>query len=209
MVRDEYVFAFMAVFAVFFAGALQAGYSIPGEGLADDARGHEPIEVPEPPEERHTVPNNDEFRKWVEFYIHLEVNDFRRTYALSPLEFDAGLREIARSHSLDMAENGYYDHYDAEGDGPSDRYDESGYRCNSGAAENINIVYYGKLVETNYGNGIRYTDAEEAATGIVYEWMNSSGHRRNVLDEDFDQEGIGIYYAGGENNSIYATQNFC
>ncbi|MDA0263336.1 MAG: hypothetical protein O2803_04150 [Chloroflexi bacterium] len=37
--------------------------------------------------------------------------------------------------------------------------------------------------------------------------MNSPGHRQNIVNEEFDRQGIGT--AVGEDESVYITQNFC
>jgi hypothetical protein len=47
------------------------------------------------------------------------------------------------------------------------------------------------------------TLAQDAVTG----WMNSPGHRANLLDGGFTHIGIGV--ARGPNGEVYITQNFC
>ena len=41
---------------------------------------------------------------------------------------------------------------------------------------------------------------------MVNDWMESQGHRENILGRDYDQIGIGVKFS---NYEIYATQNFC
>jgi uncharacterized protein YkwD len=53
----------------------------------------------------------------------------------------------------------------------------------------------------------RYTNETDIGEAIVAQWMNSQGHRENILEPAWGNEGIGVTVApGGE---VYATQNFC
>jgi uncharacterized protein YkwD len=52
-----------------------------------------------------------------------------------------------------------------------------------------------------------YMTLERIASQTVNGWMNSPGHRENVLDKGYDREGIGV--AIGANEAVYVTQNFC
>ena len=48
---------------------------------------------------------------------------------------------------------------------------------------------------------------QEIAQSTVDGWMDSLDHRKNILDETFDQEGIGVVIA--EDDKVFITQNFC
>jgi uncharacterized protein YkwD len=48
---------------------------------------------------------------------------------------------------------------------------------------------------------------EEIASQVVNGWMNSPGHRENILNARYDREGIGI--AVSSDGKVYVTQNFC
>jgi ribosomal protein L37AE/L43A len=102
--------------------------------------------------------------------------------------------------------------------GMSDRYDRFGYECRveiSGdryttGAENIAYTRSDSNVQTesgleNYGN-----NETAIARGLVNQWMNSSGHRENILRSYWQSEGIGVAIedVNGETR-VYATQNFC
>jgi uncharacterized protein YkwD len=51
---------------------------------------------------------------------------------------------------------------------------------------------------------------EELAKGIVTQWMNSPGHRENILTPDWQREGLGIEATMQDGNiAVYATQNYC
>ena len=61
-------------------------------------------------------------------------------------------------------------------------------------------------------NGIKYTTAGEnvaygqkSAKEVMTAWMNSSGHRANILNADFSEIGIGVYY---KNGTYYWSQLF-
>jgi uncharacterized protein YkwD len=160
------------------------------------------------------TPLSDLDRGRVERRVHHHVNQRRADHGLAELEFDTDLREIARYHSEDMATNDYFSHTSPSGETMSDRYDEFGYDCRADAgdgtyytgSENIAYTYYDRRVQTDDGV-VRYTNADELAQGIVTGWMNSRGHRENILTEAWDDEGIGIVVTG--EGKVYATQNFC
>lgn len=150
----------------------------------------------------------------VEKLVHRYVNERRAAHDLETLAFDTELREIARYHSEDMAENDYFSHVSPSGETMSDRYDKFGYDCRAytsentyyTGAENIAYTYYDTDVRTENGTE-RYTNADELARGIVRGWMNSQGHRENILTAAWNNEGIGIAITSG--GKVYATQNFC
>ena len=51
-----------------------------------------------------------------------------------------------------------------------------------------------------------YSGVNAIATATVDSWMNSPGHRANILVSDWRSEGIGVAFSG---NEVYLTQNFC
>jgi uncharacterized protein YkwD len=53
----------------------------------------------------------------------------------------------------------------------------------------------------------KWNSLEEIANQAVTGWMNSEGHRKNILDDHFQQEGIGVAFS--TDNKIYVTENFC
>ena len=153
----------------------------------------------------------------IEFLVHEFTNEERLNHGLSQLEFDSEISQIARGHSFDMAQRGYFAHETPEGLSPSDRAAENGYSCQkmvglliySGIAENI---FQGHLFESYYTiNGeitsYEWNSEEEIAKITVDGWMNSPGHRENILTEIFDREGIGVEIT--HDHKIYVTQNFC
>ena len=52
-----------------------------------------------------------------------------------------------------------------------------------------------------------YYSLEELANLVVDGWMDSPGHRENILNSTYDVEGIGV--AINDDEEVYVTQNFC
>lgn len=190
-----------------FVGAYVVGYPVPGAETLDSLQGAEVIDVPDDHPDAVTDPDDPRFRRWVEFYIHIYVNEERTDHGRQPLEFDAALRDIARNHSAEMGREHYFDHVSPGGKTPADRYQKAEYRCLRGAGENIAYTYFDRRVRTENGSVVRYRTADELARGIVSQWMESPSHRENLLAENWEREGIGVYYA--ESGRVFATQNFC
>lgn len=143
----------------------------------------------------------------IERAIHREINEVRAERNLSLLSWDASLAEIARYHSRDMIERGYFAHTGPDGETMGDRYEQFGYECRvpkgdgsyATGGENIAYVY-----------ASQYDDADAVAARIVDLWMDSRGHRENILREYWENEGIGVRLGtvDGERR-VYVTQNFC
>ena len=143
--------------------------------------------------------------------IHELINVYRIATGLDELEFDEELATIARLHSKDMAEKGYFSHYDLSGNGFEYRYQQANYNCtNSSYIGAENLFQNNSIESTTYINGIpfpEYSTQQEIETTTVEGWMDSPGHRDNILIQSWKKEGIGIYIAS--NGDILITQNFC
>lgn len=103
------------------------------------------------------------------------VNKEREANNLQSLAFDSKLTKIARMHSADMFERGYFAHNSPEGKNVSDRAME----------ENFSFLVIGE--------NLAYAPSVELAHKGL---MNSEGHRRNILAPDFAKIGIGIMDGG-------------
>jgi uncharacterized protein YkwD len=105
-----------------------------------------------------------------------------------PLKLNTKLNKAAQAHSTDMATNNYFEHNSQDGRNPFDRIKAAGYSFST-AAENIAA-----------GN--------TSAAKTMDQWMNSAGHKANILNCDFRDLGVG--YAKGTNATYsgYWTQNF-
>jgi uncharacterized protein YkwD len=186
----------------------------------------DPACLPQPPRAplpASTEPGAERVRKQqpkidiakLEKLVHDGINRERRRHGLPTLRWDDPLSGIAREHSRDMAKRNYFSHTSPEGNGFSYRYRKSGYAC--GITVN-NIIYTGaeNIFQNNLYdrittvNGVKYYDwnsMEEIADSTVEGWMNSPGHRQNILTPHWQREGIGIFVA--PDDKVYITQNFC
>ena len=152
----------------------------------------------------------------LEVLVHNLINSERANTGLHTLQFDGDIATIARNHSEDMAIRGYFSHDSLEGLSPTDRGRLAGYDCikdygshyTYGLAENIHQGWLAS--STTYVNGAPYHDwntQEQIAARAVNGWMNSPGHRENILTASYDRAGIGVAIA--EDGKVYITQNFC
>lgn len=130
----------------------------------------------------------------IESAIHEATNRRRRDHGHDELGHDPHLAAIARSHSRAMAAGDYVQHRAPDGTTTMDRYREHGYESRR-AAENISKRH-----------PARGTDAADIAADVVTGWMNSKGHRENILTGSLTAEGIGVYQAS--DGALLATQNF-
>ena len=153
----------------------------------------------------------------IELLVHKFTNEQRVMNGLEPVKFDFKISDIARLHSTDMSNQNYFAHENLDGLDASDRARDAGYRCfkwigNSyylGLSENI---FRGNLYESMRllgGVPVSYDwlSNEEIAHITVDGWMNSEGHRKNILNSNFDREGIGVFI--DSKDRVYVTQNFC
>lgn len=156
-------------------------------------------------------------RARIERLVHVEINERRQKHGLPVLDHDQTLREIARRHSAVMAANGEIFHTQPDGDDFQDRYQQAGYDCRvstgensyTTGGENVAKTWYEVDVITEFGT-VRYDTPRELAKGIVNQWMNSSGHRENILKPYWNNEGIGLNVTRENGDmAVYVTQNFC
>ena len=141
-----------------------------------------------------------------EYFIHRYVNQERTSRGLSALSWDNRIGDVARQHSDDMADRDFYDHVNPDGQEPADRLAAAGH-CNAPSAENIMYSAW-----TDGFDWRRFYDGPRVlADEFVASWMNSTGHRRNILEDydgvQWDTAGVGLTI-DTDANEIYATQNF-
>lgn len=151
----------------------------------------------------------------LEKLIHVLINKERKKNGLSQLALSDKLSGIARKHSRDMAKRKYFDHLSPDGHDFLYRYGHDGYRCSisSGSkiymgAENIALNHlYASVTTVNGEPFYDWNSEEKIAETTVQGWMNSAGHRKNILTPLWNNEGIGI--AISPDDKVYITQNFC
>ena len=122
-----------------------------------------------------TADNLDEVRAAV-LCLH---NRDRAAAGLPALKENAKLRKAALGHSDDMVSRRYFDHDEPDGDGMVDRIKRAGY-VRPGDAWSL-------------GENIAWGTSDLATAAEIHNtWMNSAGHRANILRRSFKEIGIGI-----------------
>ncbi len=111
------------------------------------------------------------------------INVQRKNYGLSELKANWELSRVARIKSQDMHDNGYFSHTSPI------------YGSPFTMIKNFGISY--KSAGENIAKG------QKTPQAVVNAWMNSEGHRANILNASFTQIGVG-YVADGN----YWTQMF-
>ena len=152
---------------------------------------------------------------FLEKQVHTLINKQRQKHGLIQLEWDAALAAIGRKHSLDMVKRNYFDHYSPEGHDFSYRYQQERFQCAIRINKTIhmgaeNIALNNRYASVTTVNGEAFYDwnsQETIAETTVDGWMNSPGHRKNILMPHWKREGIGV--AIGPDGKIAITQNFC
>jgi uncharacterized protein YkwD len=114
------------------------------------------------------------------------TNAERAKAGCGPLVVDARLTSAAQAHSTDMAQHSYFDHTSLDGRTFDVRIRATGFPL-SAVAENI-------------------AAGSAAAADTMTQWMNSPGHRANILNCAYNRIGVG--YAEGGSYRYYWTQDF-
>lgn len=143
-----------------------------------------PITNPDNSNNNSTTNPTREYTQFQQEVVDL-VNKERSSRGLKPVVFNSELSKVATIKSQDMIDKNYFDH---------------------------NSPTYGSPFEMMREFGVAYTSAgENIAMGqktpqqVMNSWMNSDGHRKNILSPDFTELGVGIYSNG---SSLYWTQMF-
>lgn len=120
-------------------------------------------------------------------YEVLFLTNLERAKAgLPSLVWNQALAEVAEAHCADMSERGYFSHGTPEGITPFDRAKAAGIAFTA-VAENI---------------AAGQPDPESVMQG----WMNSPGHRKNILDPELTE--LGVAFVRGGRYGIYWAQEF-
>jgi uncharacterized protein YkwD len=117
------------------------------------------------------------------------TNQERKKTDLAPLKLNPALSKLARAHSENMARQGKLEHTLDE-KSPFDRLRAGGYKF------------------MKAGENIAGTGANDGSTlaMVMERWMNSKGHRANILEREFTEVGIGI--ARDKEGNLFYTQIF-
>ncbi|WP_190137802.1 CAP domain-containing protein, partial [Streptomyces longispororuber] len=112
------------------------------------------------------------------------VNEERAKAGCRPVRADDRLAALAEAFSADMAARGFFAHTDPDGATPWDRAEKAGIKDLGG--ENI-------------------ARGQTDARAVMDAWMNSPGHRANILNCDYKTLGVGAHFAPG---GPWWTQDF-
>ncbi len=118
------------------------------------------------------------------------INKQRTDLGLIVLEWNDDVAEMARRHSESMAQFGFFSHTDLNGLMVNDRADALGIKKWRAIGENI-----------AYNRGF-----ENPAESAVEKWMLSPAHRENLLNNRWQESGIGI--AVTDDGTYYFTEVF-
>ena len=143
---------------------------------------------PTPAEPTNPAPTNPGISGLSQFEAEVVrlVNIERQKAGLHPLQASVELSNVARKKSEDMAKNNYFSHTSPTYGSPFDMMKSFGIKYNT-AGENI-------------------AKGQLTPQSVVNAWMNSSGHRANILNSRFNKIGVGHYKSG--NGTNYWTQMF-
>ncbi|MFC0477634.1 SafA/ExsA family spore coat assembly protein [Robertmurraya beringensis] len=137
------------------------------------------------PGQKVNIPDFDA-TKSIENQVVQLTNQERAKYGLKPLVADWQLARVARYKSADMRDRNYFSHTSPTYGSPFDMMKNFGISYRS-AGENI-------------------AAGQRTAQEVVTAWMNSEGHRKNILSSGYTHIGVG--YAQGGSKQHYWTQMF-
>ena len=151
----------------------------------------------------------------LEKQIHENINRERQKHGLPLLRWNDALSRIARKHSNDMARRNYFSHRSPDGRDFLYRYRQAGYSCAvqvnermyTGAENIFQNNLYDRVVFVDGAAHFDWNTSRKIAESTVHGWMNSPGHRKNILMPHWKSEGIGV--AVSPDDKVYITQNFC
>lgn len=135
------------------------------------------------PGQKITIPTTDSNVTAYEQEVIRLVNEIRAENGLKALTYDWELSRVARIKSQDMKDNNYFAH------------NSPVYGTPFQMIRNFGISY--RTAGENIAKGYRTPQA------VVDGWMNSSGHRANILSSSFTKIGVGYVSSGN-----YWTQMF-
>ncbi|HOA81720.1 MAG TPA: SafA/ExsA family spore coat assembly protein [Defluviitaleaceae bacterium] len=137
------------------------------------------------PNQKLTIPNIDDVKSLENEVIKL-VNAERAKQGLSPLKANWELSRVARLKSQDMIDKNYFSHQSPTYGSPFSMMESFGIRYSS-AGENI-------------------AKGQQTPSQVMNAWMNSPGHRSNILSASYSEIGVGL--ATNKNGVKYWTQMF-
>lgn len=111
-----------------------------------------------------------------------QINDVRHARGLPPLKISRGLSAAAAYHSRQMAQHGFFEHESRGGGAFWKRverfYGSAGFRA------------------WEVGENLAYGSPQLSPAATVRMWMNSPGHRENLLSRTWREVGLGVLHVG-------------
>uniref|UniRef100_UPI0003725A5F SafA/ExsA family spore coat assembly protein n=1 Tax=Alkalibacillus haloalkaliphilus TaxID=94136 RepID=UPI0003725A5F len=132
-----------------------------------------------------TIPLKTEVKSIEDEVVRI-TNEMRQQHGLQPLESDWQLSRVARYKSRDMRDQNYFSHQSPTYGSPFDMI------------EQFNVSY--QRAAENIAAG------QQNPRSVVNSWMDSQGHRENILDPNMTHIGVGYAEEGQYRN--YWTQMF-
>lgn len=126
--------------------------------------------------------------------VHKLTNQQRKQSGRIELQYQDCLADIAYNHSQKMAELDFLSHVDHRGYDIKCRLEEAAYEA---YAWGENIAMFGTD---------RLPEPQVLAEHFVYRWMDSDGHRNNILSSEYTHTGIGVAHNG--DGVVYITVLF-
>lgn len=120
--------------------------------------------------------------------IAKRINQIRQQEGLDPLQPNQQLAQVARDYSQQMANQNFFSHTSPQGETPAERVRSAG-------------LHYRMVGE----NLFKATNVSSPVPAAVEGWMNSPGHRRNILQSGYTRTGVGVWR---DQNTYYVTQLF-
>jgi uncharacterized protein YkwD/preprotein translocase subunit YajC len=148
-------------------------------------------------EDSPSPPGIDYTEAQAEALIAVLVNAERQQSGLSALSQDSLLASLAKEHSISMVENNFFSHTRYPGERSFD------YGMLPGEIRGENIA----MIPTRQHIPGPYLSLQEVCAWAVSAWMNSSGHRANILKSCFTRTGVGVAFSEG-GDYLYITQMF-
>ncbi|MBD1918715.1 MULTISPECIES: CAP domain-containing protein [Cyanophyceae] len=142
----------------------------------------------EPPAEPDAAGAQSSATAEMETLVYERINEIRQQEGLNPLQPNGPLAQVARQYSQRMATENFFGHVSPTGDAPAQRVSDA------------NILY--AMVGENLFTS---TNAPDPAPLAVQGWMDSPGHRENILRSGFTETGVGVWQRG---STYYFTQLF-
>lgn len=113
------------------------------------------------------------------------LNAERTAASLPPLQWHEAASQVGQDHNLDMRRRGFFDHVNPDGTDPGGRLESA----------DVSVAAWGE----NIARG------QDSSDEVMTDWMNSDGHRANILYPDFSHVGIAVLNLPG---GLWWTQVF-